>query len=95
MIKKKKEVWNCDCDELWKAYGLTESTGRVFGTVGLKESLVEGATGKLMPNFQAKIVDPETGTSLPPSTPGELYLKGPFVMKGTYYSRQVWGEGFG
>ena len=61
----------------------------MFGTVGLKESLVEGATGKLMPNFQAKIVDPETGTSLPPSTPGELYLKGPFVMKGTYYSRQV------
>lgn len=68
-----------------KAYGLTESTGRVFGTVGLKESLVEGATGKLMPNFQAKIVDIETGANLPPSMPGELYLEGPFIMKGTIY----------
>ncbi|PON82803.1 2,3-dihydroxybenzoate-AMP ligase [Trema orientale] len=66
------------------AYGLTESTGRVFGTVGLKESRVEGAVGKLMPNFKAKIVDPETGTGigLPPLMPGELWLKGPFVMKG-------------
>lgn len=65
-----------------KAYGLTETTGRVFGTVGLKESLVEGATGKLMSNFQAKIVDPETTTALPPLTPGELWLKGPCIMKG-------------
>lgn len=66
-----------------KAYGLTEATGRVFGTVGFKESEIEGATGKLMSNFQATVVDPENGVALPPLTPGELWLKGPFVMKGT------------
>uniref|UniRef100_A0A803PHE9 4-coumarate--CoA ligase n=1 Tax=Cannabis sativa TaxID=3483 RepID=A0A803PHE9_CANSA len=70
--------------QLVQAYGLTESTGRVFATVGLKESRVEGATGKLVSNFIAKIVDPENGTAigLPPLTTGELWLKGPFVMKG-------------
>lgn len=65
-----------------KAYGLTETTGRVFVAVGLQESRVEGATGKLMSNSQAKIVDPETGTSLPPLRAGELWIKGPTIMKG-------------
>lgn len=65
-----------------KAYGLTESTGRVFVTMGLKESKVLGAVGKLMSNCKAKIVDPETGISLPHLTTGELCLKGPFIMKG-------------
>ncbi|XP_062110611.1 4-coumarate--CoA ligase-like 9 [Humulus lupulus] len=70
--------------QLLQGYGLTESTGRVFAAVGLKESRVEGSTGKLVSNFIAKIVDPENGAAigLPPLTPGELWLKGPFVMKG-------------
>ncbi|CAI0381079.1 unnamed protein product [Linum tenue] len=46
---------------LVQAYGLTESTGRVFSTVGPTESKVGGATGKLTPETEAKIVDPETG----------------------------------
>lgn len=65
-----------------KAYGLTESTARVFGTLGPKESQVIGATGKLLPNSQAKIVDPDTGIALPPCNPGELWLRGASIMQG-------------
>ncbi|KAF9673683.1 hypothetical protein SADUNF_Sadunf10G0049700 [Salix dunnii] len=63
-------------------YGLTETTARIFATVGPKECEVTGATGKLISNFQAKIVDPETGESLPPSSPGELWVRGDTIMKG-------------
>ncbi|KAJ6431342.1 hypothetical protein OIU84_018763 [Salix udensis] len=67
---------------LAQGYGLTETTARIFSTVGPKESEVTGATGKLVSNYQAKIVDPETGESLPPSRPGELWVRGDTIMKG-------------
>ncbi|KAK9277318.1 hypothetical protein L1049_006859 [Liquidambar formosana] len=68
--------------QLVQAYGLTESTGGVARTMGLKESEVLGATGRLMSTCKAKIVDPDSGMGLPPSKPGELWVRGPSVMKG-------------
>ncbi|XVE74817.1 hypothetical protein DITRI_Ditri12bG0048600 [Diplodiscus trichospermus] len=68
--------------QLAQSYGLTETSGRVFGTMGPEESRVEGATGKLVANCEAKIIDPETGAALPPSKPGELWVRGALVMKG-------------
>ncbi|XWS22730.1 hypothetical protein CRYUN_Cryun29cG0061400 [Craigia yunnanensis] len=68
--------------QLAQSYGLTETTGRVFGTMGPDESRIEGATGKLLANCEAKVVDPETGAALPPSKPGELWVRGALVMKG-------------
>ncbi|GMI70819.1 hypothetical protein like AT5G63380 [Hibiscus trionum] len=68
--------------QLAQSYGLTETTGRIFGTLGPDETRTEGATGKLMANCEAKIVDPETGAALPPLKPGELWVRGDFIMKG-------------
>lgn len=65
-----------------QAYGLTETTARVFASVGPEETGVEGANGKLMSDLEAKIVDPESGTALPPLMHGELWVRGPNIMKG-------------
>ncbi|KAM7487173.1 hypothetical protein LguiB_024657 [Lonicera macranthoides] len=50
--------------------------------VQANESQIIGATGRLDPNCLAKIVDPRTGTGLPPFKQGELWLRGPSLMKG-------------
>ncbi|KAK3040802.1 hypothetical protein RJ639_029146 [Escallonia herrerae] len=65
-----------------QAYGLTETTGAVTRTIGPSESKVLGATGRLISNCQAKIVDPHSGIGLPPNKQGELWVRGPYVMKG-------------
>lgn len=38
--------------------------------------------GKISPSSEAKIVNPETGRTLPWGEVGEIYAKGYFVMKG-------------
>ncbi|RZC60623.1 hypothetical protein C5167_022402 [Papaver somniferum] len=65
-----------------QAYGLTETTGGVFRTLGAEESRRIGSTGRLSSNMQAKIVDPETGAALPPCKQGELWVKEAAIMKG-------------
>ncbi|KAM0984339.1 hypothetical protein ACFX15_011382 [Malus domestica] len=65
-----------------QAYGMTETTARVFAAVAPEETGVEGANGKLMSDLEAKIVDPESGTALPPLMNGELWVRGPNIMKG-------------
>lgn len=67
-----------------KAYGLTESTAGVFRTVGPDECRRWGSTGRLSAGLEAKIVDPETGDSLPPGKEGELWIRGPTIMKGIF-----------
>ncbi|MED6157878.1 hypothetical protein PIB30_027543 [Stylosanthes scabra] len=39
-------------------------------------------TGKLMPGVEAKIVNPHTGDPMFPDEQGELWLRGPSIMKG-------------
>ena len=65
-----------------QGYGLTESTGSAWRTVGQEESVHWGSTGRLSGGFEAKIVDPDTGHALPPCKQGELWIKGPTIMKG-------------
>nr|XP_023880144.1 4-coumarate--CoA ligase-like 9 isoform X1 [Quercus suber]POE76021.1 4-coumarate--coa ligase-like 9 [Quercus suber] len=67
---------------LLQGYGLTESTGGVFRTWGAEESVNWGAAGKLSAGFEAKIVNPDTSDALPPGKQGELWIKGPTIMKG-------------
>lgn len=61
---------------------MTETGGGATRTLGPEESLRYGSTGRLAENMEAKIVDTETGEALPPGKRGELWLRGPSVMKG-------------
>jgi acyl-CoA synthetase (AMP-forming)/AMP-acid ligase II len=41
-----------------------------------------GSFGRPAPGFEALVVDPDTGCTRGPHEPGELYLRGPFMMEG-------------
>jgi fatty-acyl-CoA synthase len=40
--------------------------------------------GRLLPDIEGKIVDPETGLDLPPNTQGEIVTRSACIMKGYY-----------
>uniref|UniRef100_A0ACD5W8P9 Uncharacterized protein n=1 Tax=Avena sativa TaxID=4498 RepID=A0ACD5W8P9_AVESA len=65
-----------------QGYGLTETTAGFCRNIGAEESRRIGSVGRLSWGTEAKIIDPETGAALPPGVPGELLVRGPFVMKG-------------
>lgn len=67
---------------LLQGYGLTESTGVAFRSNSPEDSSIFGAAGRLVSNSEAKIINPYTGTALPPGMAGELWIRGPNVMKG-------------
>ncbi|PQQ17354.1 4-coumarate--CoA ligase-like 9 [Prunus yedoensis var. nudiflora] len=67
--------------EIGQGYGLTEGGG-VTRMIGPEESKRYASVGRLFENMEAKIVDPETREALPPGRMGELWLRGPTVMKG-------------
>jgi long-chain acyl-CoA synthetase len=58
-------------------YGLTETSPLVTGTDNL--GVRTGASGKVLYGMEVKIVDPDEVTG-----EGEVYIKGPNVMKGYY-----------
>ncbi|KAK7381006.1 hypothetical protein VNO78_33529 [Psophocarpus tetragonolobus] len=62
-----------------QGYGLTESA--VTRTTPEEANRV-GTVGRLIPNVEAKIVNPKTGEAMFPGEPGELWIRGPYVMKG-------------
>nr|KYP65237.1 4-coumarate--CoA ligase-like 5 [Cajanus cajan] len=64
-----------------QGYGLTESTGVGASTDSLEESRRYGTAGLLSPATEAMIVDPHSGQSLPVNQTGELWLRGPTIMK--------------
>ncbi|XP_015878932.3 4-coumarate--CoA ligase-like 9 isoform X1 [Ziziphus jujuba] len=67
---------------LAQGYGMTEVTGAAFRTINREETERWGSTGRLSGGFEAKIVDAETGKALFPCQEGELWLRGPSIMKG-------------
>lgn len=68
-----------------QGYGLTESTGIGASTDTLDESRRYGTAGMLSPSMEARIVDPDSGSGLGVNRTGELWLKGPTIMKGIIY----------
>jgi fatty-acyl-CoA synthase len=71
--------------EITIAYGLTESSPGI--TLTPRDDTVEHrrqTVGKVMPEIEIKIIDPVTGGTLPPNTPGELCSRGYNTMNGYY-----------
>jgi long-chain acyl-CoA synthetase len=66
---------------LYEGYGLTETFGPV--TFNTPQALRPGSVGKLIPGAEAKIVD-EEAKPLPQGQSGEVWLRGPMIMKGYY-----------
>ena len=69
------------------AWGMTEvgvGATRTFLDAPEDDRCVE--SGHPLPGYEFKVIDPETGETLPPSTVGELLVRGYAVMQG-YYKR--------
>ncbi|HVD15210.1 MAG TPA: AMP-binding protein [Actinomycetota bacterium] len=63
-----------------QGFGMTEMTATIaVSPVGAPR---RGASGRLLANTQARIVDPATGADLGPGRTGELWVRGPQVMRG-------------
>jgi acyl-CoA synthetase (AMP-forming)/AMP-acid ligase II len=65
-----------------QGYGLTEASPAThLGPADPSRHKV-GSVGVLLPNTQGKVVDPSSGAELGPNQQGELWVRGPQVMKG-------------
>jgi acyl-CoA synthetase (AMP-forming)/AMP-acid ligase II len=63
-----------------QGYGMTEASPATHYTVAGTERA--GTVGKLMPSIEMRIIDPETGKDLPSGQAGEVWVRGPNVMRG-------------
>lgn len=70
-----------------QGYGLTE-TSPVTHTA-LPASYKSGSIGVLVSNTEVRVVDPETGEDLDVNEPGELWIRGPQVMRGYFNNPQA------
>lgn len=66
--------------ELNNTFGQTETLGVTQTTVTDKNDPKINTVGKPVDYVEVKICDCETGEKLPVNTPGELYVKSPYIM---------------
>ncbi|GJJ75911.1 4-coumarate--CoA ligase [Entomortierella parvispora] len=63
-----------------QGYGMSELSPATH--VGIYGEPVHGSIGKVMPNVRVRLVDPDTGKDAAQGEPGEIWIRGPNVMKG-------------
>ncbi|KAL5054872.1 hypothetical protein RYX36_035554 [Vicia faba] len=75
--------------DLIQGYGMTESTA--VGTRGFNTEKFHdySSIGLLAPNMEAKVVDWNNGAFLPPGSSGELWLRGPSIMRGYLNNKEA------
>ncbi|MFB6129306.1 MAG: class I adenylate-forming enzyme family protein, partial [Salinigranum sp.] len=81
LIEDVRETFGC---EMGEAYGLTETGGPVTLSPRWGPRKL-GSSGLPLPGADIRIVDPDTGTELPPGEAGELLVACP--SNGRYYER--------
>jgi acyl-CoA synthetase (AMP-forming)/AMP-acid ligase II len=65
-----------------QGYGMTETSVAISITPDQPDLVRAGSVGLLLPNMEALIIDPATGSELGPNENGEICVRGPNVMQG-------------
>jgi acyl-CoA synthetase (AMP-forming)/AMP-acid ligase II len=65
-----------------QGYGLTESSPSIIAIPVDRPDIDRGSLGVLMPNIEVRVVDPQTGKDVETGEPGELWSRGPNIMRG-------------
>ncbi len=73
-----------------EGYGLTETSPVV--SWAMPDMYRKGAVGKLLPNVEVKVVDPESGQPRPRGKEGHILVRGPNVMAGYYKQPELTDE---
>ena len=71
-----------------QAYGMSELSPLCH--IGIFGKLVYGSVGRIIPNVEVRLVDPTTGLdTTSPGESGEMWVRGPNVMKGYRNNEQA------
>lgn len=65
-----------------QGYGMTEASPLTHAIPSDRDDIPVGSVGILAPNMQARLIDPGTGEDVGIGERGELWLRGPNIMKG-------------
>ena len=89
----KRAVSDMHASEVCIVYGMTETAPISFMTrrdddLDRRVSTV----GRVMPNVEAKVIDPVTGQTAPRGTPGEVCTRGYVVMRGYWDNPEATAE---
>lgn len=72
--------------EVGQAYGMTELSPASHIHADSNRDEPVACVGHLLPSTQARLVDPDSGEDVAEGEPGEVWIRGPQVMKG-YFGR--------
>lgn len=89
--EKFKQKCGRDVD-IAQGYGMTESSPVTLCTTHKYDLSKVGTCGRLYPNTEAKIVSLTDGSNLGAHQSGELYIRGPQIMKGYFNNEKATKE---
>jgi acyl-CoA synthetase (AMP-forming)/AMP-acid ligase II len=68
--------------KLIQAYGMTEVSGATHVGSCLPDKIKPSSGGTLLPNLECLVIDLSSGEALGRGEPGEIWVRGPLVMRG-------------
>ena len=73
-----------------QGYGMTKSSGVI--AISYPDRFRVGSSGQLLPDTEARVVDPDTGADLERGIPGEIWFRGPQAFKGYLNNPEMTGH---
>ncbi len=74
---------------VYQVYGMTEVAGATHLGSRSAETNNPGSIGGLIGNCEARLVSLDSGTDVAPGERGEVWVRGPFIMKGYFENREA------